>query len=91
MTEHQRELARHALGFGGVLSTPVSVSFRNFYVAPLGNPNHDEWLAMVAAGEATCRPNPLDPANTELFFLTRVGALAVLAPGESLDPEDFPV
>lgn len=90
MTDRQRELARHALGLSGVVSSRVTVTFRNFYCAALASPDHAEWLAMVVAGEATGRPNALSPATADLFFLTRAGAQAALQPGESLDPEDFP-
>lgn len=86
LTIHQRELARHALG----LPNRKRLSYRNHYVIGPGGPDHDAWMAMVAAGAAHRRVGGPLTGGGDLFFLTKVGAQAVLDPRERLDPEDFP-
>lgn len=81
-----RPLARHALG----LPNTRRQSYRNSYYAVPGSPTHAEWLAMIAAGDAAFAPFIEGRTASTGFCLTRQGAEAALAPGESLDPEDFP-
>jgi hypothetical protein len=78
MTPAQLPLARCALG----LPNQERLSCRNAAFARGAEP--DEWRAMVEAGEA--RPGK----HAGWFHLTRAGAEAALAPGETLNPEDFP-
>ena len=86
MSPEQRELARHALG----LPNKRRESFRNHYAIDAGCPDHDLWLAMVAAGEARRRANVAWMGGMDQFWLTRSGAESALEPKERLDPEDFP-
>jgi hypothetical protein len=48
MTDKQRELARHALGFPNKRNT----SYRNHFCTGPGDTNFPKWEAMVASGEA---------------------------------------
>ena len=84
MTPAQQELARHALG----LPNSVRRSYRNRYYAATGGRVHDEWRAMVAAGEAEI--GEAGRTASTLFWLTLTGAKAALEAGERLCPEDFP-
>lgn len=86
MTPDQIELARHALGLDGRRRQ----SYRNHYVIGAGNADHDNWTAMVAAGEARRRNGSPLTGGDDLFWLTTAGATAALRRGERLDPEDFP-
>lgn len=86
MTDAQRELARHALG----LPNDRRRTYRNRYVCPNGVPAHEDWCAMVAAGEAVMQRDIEIFGWMTLFALTIEGARLALLPGESLDPEDFP-
>lgn len=87
MTPRQKELARHALGLGN----GQAKSYRNRFVAGPGHPDYDDWLAMMAAGEAGRREAKTLPfGGDDLFWLTPHGAQAVLEPGETLCREDFP-
>ena len=86
MTPQHRDLARHALGLDG----SRAVSYRNSFVAGAGHTDHPAWMEMVAAGLAIRRDGAKLPyGGCDLFHLTRAGAEAALAKGESLDPEDF--
>ncbi len=87
MTDNQIDLARHALG----LPNRMKRSYRNNFVAGPGHVDWDEWQMMVAAGHAVSRRWSLIPHIERVFTLTRAGATLALLPGESLDPEDFPV
>lgn len=78
MTAAQVELARHALG----LTMGRKRSYRNHFCARAGHSDYADWRAMSEAGWAR--------HGAPFFWLTRAGAHAVLRPGESLDPEDFP-
>lgn len=85
LTDHQRELARHALGLDGRRNQ----SYRNHYVVDSG-PDHAAWMEMVQAGTARRRAGNPITGGMDLFRLTPEGARAALAPGERLCPEDFP-
>lgn len=81
LDDHERHLARHALGLTGRRRT----SDRNHFVAA----THPEWERLVEAGLATVRRSA-EPGGMHTYRLTRAGAEAALAPGERLDPEEFP-
>lgn len=83
MTPDQIELARHALGLTGGRSR----SYRNRYLSALGGETEAAWSALVSTGHAE---RGAGTSTGVWFYLTRAGAEAVLRPGESLDPEDFP-
>lgn len=86
MSPGQIELARHALG----LPNSQRRSYRNSFVAGPGHVDYDEWIAMVASGDAVCRDGARLPfGGNDLFHLTRKGATAALKPQELLDTEDF--
>jgi hypothetical protein len=75
-------LARHALGLHG-----NRISYRNRYHCDPDYLAGRIWRGLVSKGlaeETKLR------ASYSVFRLTRTGAEASLAPGEKLDPEDFP-
>lgn len=86
MTPTQIELARHALG----LPNKRRTSYRNHYCIDPGTIDHANWLAMVAAGEATHEAGRLALGGLDVFWLTAAGAMCALQSGEKLDLEDFP-
>ncbi|MBN9568721.1 MAG: hypothetical protein J0H79_14065 [Alphaproteobacteria bacterium] len=79
-------LARHALGLDWRTN---GSSFRNQYCCALDTPEHEIWKELAARGLA-CVDRRFKIHGGEMFRLTYRGALAVLRPGERLDPEDFP-
>ncbi len=79
-------LARHALG----LPNKSNTSYRNSFVTGPGGSAHRVWIRMVDAGLATRRQGIEAFGGDDLFWLTKAGAVAALADGEKLDPEDFP-
>ena len=85
MTPAQKRLARGALG----LPNSTGRSYRNRYLTPYCPGPYDDWLRMVAAGLA--EQHGRDRGGSVWFSLTRSGALAALEPGETLNPEDFPM
>jgi hypothetical protein len=86
LSPDQRDLARHALG----LPNGRGQSYRNHFVTGPGSPDYDRWREMVAMGAATRRAGTELTGGDDLFRLTRAGATAALAPGETLDPKEFP-
>lgn len=88
MTPNQRKMARHALG----LPNPRMCSYRNRFVATCAPGDYDEWCKMADAGLAKSGTMWRNGSRaTVSFWLTDAGAKAALDPGESLDPEDFPI
>ena len=85
MTPVQRDLARHALG----LPNKRNRSYRNHFVTGEGCDDHKHWLELVSVGFAKRRKGSALTGGDDLFLLTKTGATDALAPGESLDPEDF--
>lgn len=86
MTPRQIELARHALG----LPNKMRMSYRNRFVAGVGHDDFEEWVQMVADGNAEMRDGKSLPyAGDSLFWLTESGARQALKPREKLDREDF--
>lgn len=86
MNDRQKELARHALGLDG----KRKCSYRNGFTATKGTDSCNQWIAMVASGDAEGIENKGTTGDAVRFWLTPKGAATVLIPGESLDPEDFP-
>lgn len=87
MTPAQIKLARFALGLDGQRRQ----SYRNEFVAASGHYDYEDWLAMVASGNATRLDGKRLPfGGDDLFHLTYARAKLALRPGEHLDPEDFP-
>lgn len=87
MTPAQKRLARHALG----LPNSTGRSYRNRYLASYCPGPYDDWQRMADAGLAAREKRVTRPDNCVWFWLTRSGALAALEPGETLNPEDFPM
>lgn len=88
LTPRQRELARHALG----LPNKMRMSYRNRFVAGEGHDDFDDWMQMVADGNAGRRAGTSLPyGGDDLFWLTKEGAQFALNKYERLDPEDFEV
>lgn len=84
MTTEQVAMCRSALG----LPNESSQSYRNRYFAAAGSVIEREWCELVKAGLALREKGG---GKLSHFYLNEAGARAVLASGESLDPEDFPV
>lgn len=84
MTPEQIELARHALG----LPNKMRMSYRNRFVAGPGHDDYENWLQMVADGNAQKRDD-VPFGGDSLFWLTEDGAKQALKPRERLDSEDF--
>lgn len=83
MTTEQVAMSRSALG----LPNENRQSYRNRYFTALGSVVEREWNKLVEAGLAAREKGGGKLAH---FYLTVAGARAVLAAGETLDPEDFP-
>lgn len=84
MTERQRELARHALGFPNKKNT----SYRNHFCSGPGHKDFEEWLKMVEQGDAVKRDGPLWGGGS-MFHLTFKAALEAREPKEHLSREDW--
>lgn len=84
MTTEQIAMARHALG----LPNESGQSYRNRYFTSSGSVIEREWEELVKSGAASREKGGGKLAH---FYLTEVGAREVLARGETLDPEDFPL
>jgi hypothetical protein len=83
MTEAQRQLARHALGF----PNRQNRSYRNSFCTGPGSVDYPEWQEMVAHGEAIRRDGSLWGGDS-MFHLVLNAALSVREPKESLSQED---
>lgn len=86
LSETELQLARHALG----LPNKRKMSYRNNFVTGSGSVDYAPWKSMVVKGAATCRMNVSWLGGDDIFHLTIAGAIAALAKGERLSPEDFP-
>lgn len=73
LTEKQRELVRHAVGFDGRSKT----SYRNHFVIGPGCEDYDAWMALVQAGGAHHRKGSEISGGGDIFWATRETALAV--------------
>jgi hypothetical protein len=87
VTENQIELGRHALG----LPNKRKTSHRNHFCASAGHTDYEDWLQMVAQGNARIINGNALSGGDDVFSLTRGGAEQCLAYREKLDVEDFPV
>jgi hypothetical protein len=85
MTETQRTLARHALGF----PNKKNESNRNHFCTGPGSDDFDHWEDLWNQGLATKRSN--GPWGNHMFYLTLKGALLACLPKEHLvgGPEGF--
>lgn len=83
MTERQRQLARHALGF----PNKKKRSYRNHFCAGVGHVDYEDWVAMVTNGDAVKRDGP-HWGGDSMFHLTLQGALQARDPKEHLSRED---
>ena len=83
MTDKQRDLARHALGFPNKKHT----SYRNHFCTGAGSDDYPHWEEMVAQGDAVKRSGP-HWGGDDMFYLTLKGALAARNPKEHLSRED---
>lgn len=84
MTTEQVAMARAALG----LPNESGQSYRNRYFAACGSVTEREWEDLVKVGLAAREKGG---GKLSHFYLTDAGAQLVLALGETLDPEDFPI
>ena len=83
MTDTQRELARHALGF----PNKKNESYRNHFCTGPGSTDFEHWEDLVAQGLATKRTD--GPwGGDHMFYLTLKSALMVRGPKEHLSRED---
>lgn len=82
MTNEQRELARHALGF----PNKTNMSTRNHFCTGEGSTDFPHWEAMVAAGYAIKRKVSFCGGD-DIFHLTMKGALEARGPKEHLSRE----
>ena len=83
MTERQRKLARHALGFPNKKHT----SYRNHFCIGPGGEEYEDWMEMVRNGDAIRTTGP-HWGGDDMFFLTLKGALEARGPKEHLSRED---
>lgn len=83
MTESQKKLARHALGFPNKKNT----SYRNHFCIGKGGDGYSEWEAMVSSGEAVKRTGP-HWGGDDMFHLTLKGGLAARETKEHLSREE---
>ena len=83
MTDAQKQLARHALGF----PNKQNVSYRNHFCTGPGTTDYTEWEAMVAQGDAVKRTGP-HWGGDNMYYLTLQGALAARGPKEHLSREE---
>lgn len=80
LTEKERELARHALGFG----CGRRESFRNHFVTDRAGPDGIIWMGMVEKGAAMVRSGSPLSGGDDIFTLTYPGATAATDYGEKL-------
>lgn len=81
LTERQRHIARHALGWDG----RHKQSYRNHYVIGEGGDTHSDWVDLVERGLATRVYSA--PCRADVFRCTRQLALAVRDNYERLNTE----
>ena len=83
MTERQRELARHALGF----PNKKNKSNRNHFCIGKGGDGYDDWMDLVSKGLAIRSTGP-HWGGDDMFHLTLKGGLEARGPKEHLSAED---
>jgi hypothetical protein len=87
ITETQRNLARHALGFPNKKNT----SFRNRFCIGKGGDGYEDWEDLVSKGLAIkCvgADHGRPWGDSDMFYLTLEGALMVRGPKEHISRED---
>lgn len=84
LSDNQRELVRHAIGFDG----RHKQSYRNHFVTGPGSVNYDDWMDMVTKGLAHRGPPSPLTGGDDLFWVTRDTALSVREKDEHLS-RDF--
>jgi hypothetical protein len=80
ITDRQRNLARHALGFDG----RNRESHRNNYVVGPGGDGHQEWLDLANKRLAYRREAPAGYGGADIFRCSKKLALAVRGPYDHL-------
>lgn len=80
MTDKQRDLARHALGFDGRNKT----QYRNHFVVGPGCKDYDTWTQMVVEGLANRYPPREISGGMDTFTVRRDAALSVRKKSEHL-------
>ena len=80
LTEEERKLARHALGF----ARGRVESYRNYFVTDRAGTDGAIWMGMVEKGAATVQAGNAMTGGDDLFRLTYAGATAATDPGEKL-------
>ena len=84
ITEQQRGLARHALGFDG----RHKESYRNHFVTGKGSVDYDAWMDLVTKGYAHRRDGSAISGGDDIFWVTRELAIYVRENHEHLS-RDF--
>jgi len=85
MTPRQIGLARHALGLPNKRKEP----YRNHFVAGVGHTDYQDWLEMVASGEAIRVKGNALTGGDDVFHLTLMGVWTALKGDEKLTKEIF--
>ena len=83
MTDRQRELARHALGF----PNKKNRSYRNHFCIGKGGDGYEDWMDLVTKGLAIRSTGPHWDGD-DMFHLTLKGGLEARGPKEHLSAED---
>ncbi len=73
LTNEQREMVRHAIGFDGRSKTTT----RNHYCTGPGSGGYEEWLDLVSRGLATVRGPSEISGGDHTFYASRELALFV--------------
>lgn len=84
MTERQRDLARHALGF----PNDKNESYRNHFCIGQGEDGYTDWEDLVSKGLAVKAPGGEMFGGQDFFYLTLEGALEAREPNEHISRDD---
>jgi len=84
LTDKQRHLVRHAIGFDG----RHTETFRNHFVTGRGSDDYEPWMDMVAKGYAHLRLGSEISGGDDIFWVTKETALFVRENDEHLS-RDF--
>jgi hypothetical protein len=87
LTDHEREMIRHAVGLDGRYKT----TYRNHFVCNAPDRDHEAWTGLVSRGLARVMKGKILgelSGGMDCFCATRAAVLAVLKPDEKL-AEDF--
>lgn len=80
MTEHQRQLARHALG----LPNKQNANCRNHFCTKAGCTDFEEWESMLAEGVAVVGRARAGSSDYDVYWMTARGAMLCLEGKEQL-------